>query len=289
MAPDSTRPASVTLPGPLRVLLQERISSTSLELPLLPDTHAQVLATCNDERCDSSAIADLIVRDQSLAAHVLQVSNSVAYAPKEPIVSLQQAVSRLGISTICEISIAVSLKGRIFRVPGYQTRIRELWMRSAASGVYGKEVARLLRRNVESGFLCGLLHDVGMPVAMQVVLDVAKERNVKQVPSSVMEAAMLEFHEVLGARLVELWKLPAWMTEAIGHHHDYSKADEHRDEAMLTHLCDHLTRWALDETLQEKDFPAELAVVQDLNLYGDDLVSLLQKRGRVLEIAEAFL
>ena len=277
------------LPTPLRTLFEARVETGSIELPFLPDTPAQVLAACNEEQCDAKRLADLIQRDQALAGHVLRVSNSAAYAPKEPIVSLQQAVSRLGMGTICEIALAVSMKGRVFRVPGYQVKIREMWMHSAMASCYAKEIARIRRHNVESAFMGGLLHDVGRPIVMQGFLDVLKGLTDQKAPVKLLESCMDLFHERVGAKLVEHWSLPPWVRSSIEHHHDYDKAEDYHTEAMTAHLADHLAHWAADEDLTEEDFDADLPVLSDLNIYADELEELLRRRGEVLEVAEAFL
>ncbi|HED64891.1 MAG TPA: HDOD domain-containing protein [Planctomycetes bacterium] len=276
------------LPDGVRKLLRERIEG-NLDLPFQSNTAAQVLELCNDERCDAHRLAELISLDQSLAGHVLSVSNSAVYAPTEPIVSLQQAVSRLGIGTICEISVAVALKGRVFDVPGHAVRIREMWMHSAATGVYTKEVARSLRMNVEGAFLCGLLHDVGKPIVLQNLVDLSRTKTNRPVPSGILEAAMDEFHEVVGAMMVEHWKLPSWMKEVVGHHHNFTEATESQRETMITRLGDVLAHWALSEGASEENFVGDPAVQQALNLYPDDIENLLAKRSDVLEVAEALV
>ena len=88
---DSAPPSRET---EIRARLVQRIAERRLELPLLPQTAADVMTLCNDTSCDAVVLSALIQRDQALAAHTLHVSNSAAYAPREPIVSLQQAVSR---------------------------------------------------------------------------------------------------------------------------------------------------------------------------------------------------
>ncbi len=285
----STQQRDRALPQKLRDLLEARLASDGLNLPFLPGAASRVMAACNDERCDGRSLAELISRDQSLASHVLRVANSAAYAPKEPIVSLQQAVSRLGMSTVCEIAVAVSLKGRIFRVPGQQVKIRQMWMHSAASAVYAREVARLLRANVEGAFLCGLLHDVGRPMVMQFVLDILVELGEHVAPEVVLDAAMDEFHERVGALMVRRWKLAEWMAEAIGNHHHYEAAGEHKREAMITCLADIVTHWALAQDEKQQDFPEDHPVIAELGFYADDVDNLLGMRGRVLELMEVFL
>lgn len=275
------------IPGALRVALQARMVG-ELELPLLPDTAARVLAACQDERSDLQEIAGQITRDQALAVHLLRVANSAAYAPREPIVSLHQALSRLGVRTVGEIVIALSLKGRVYTVPGYEARVHDLWVQSAATGAYAKEVATLLRKGVESAFLCGLLHDVGMPIAMQVLCDLAKEKGGRHVPPPIMEAAMLEFHRELGARIAQSWKLGPWITSVIRYHHDPLKAITHQHEVLVTSLADKLAYWALDSNQDTKDFSAQLPQIAALNLSPQHLAVLLARRARILELTEAF-
>lgn len=285
----ATRPSEKVLPKALRELIEARLDSEDLVLPFLPGTASQVMSGCSDESWDARGLAELISRDQALASHVLRVANSAAYAPKEPITSLQQATSRLGMAAVCEIAVAVSLRGRIFRVPGQQVKIRQMWMHSAAAGLYAKDVARMLSADVEGAFLCGLLHDTGRPLVMQILLDIAKERTERPVPAVVLDAAMDEYHERVGREMARRWNLAGWIVEAIGHHHDYAGAGEHRTAAMITCLSDVLTHWALADERSESDFPAEHRVISDLGLHADDVTRLLALRGRVLELIEAFL
>jgi putative nucleotidyltransferase with HDIG domain len=283
------QPANVKrLPQPVRLLLEARLQG-ELDLPFLPDTAAQVLSLCNDETCEPRKLSELIQRDPSLAGHVLRVANSAAYAPTEPIHSLPQAVSRLGFDIICEISVAVSLRGRVFEVPGFQTRVRAMWMHSAAAAVYAKEVARFLRRNVEGAFLCGLLHDVGKPIVLQELVDLSRERTSKPVPAGICEAAMDEFHERIGGQMVRLWKLAPWMAEVVLHHHDPDAASEHADEMRIVRLADLLAHWALDDGLELAELQGETRLLADLNLYPEDLAKLCEARTRVIDVAEAFL
>jgi putative nucleotidyltransferase with HDIG domain len=269
-------------------MLAARISS-ELDLPLLPDTATQILAACQDGDCDFRNLEGLITRDQSLAAHVLRAANSAVYAPREPIASLQQALSRLGITTVAEIALAVSLKTKVFMVPGYHTRIRELWMHSAATAAYAKEVASLLRRDVESAFLSGLLHDVGMPIVMQLLYDLTRGNGKGPVPAVVMEAAMGEFHCHLGTLLAKKWRLGPLVGSVICQHHDPLRATSFQAETLMTSLADELAYWALDDGKECDHFPADLEQARVLGISPADLQGLLGRRGRVLTLTEAFL
>lgn len=275
---------SPALPTWLAQALEESLGK-KLELPVLPDTAARVLSLCHDERSDLRELAQLVQRDQTLAAHVLRVSNSVAYAPKQPIVSLQQALGRLGLSTVSDIAIAVAMKQRVFQVPGHEARMRELWRHSALTAGYAQEVARLVGRNVETAFLAGLLHDVGMPIVLVQVLEACKRRKVLPATRQELEQAMLTFHCRYGAELARRWGLGPWVEAAIADHHDPARARVLREDVTVVTVADLLAEWAAEEAETDEPGPERFA---DLPLGASQRQSLIDSRTRVLDLASAF-
>lgn len=277
----------VALPEAFREAIRSGIEGT-LELPMFPETAARVLAACKGERSGLDEIVDLITHDQSLAAHLLRVANSVAYAARVPALSLQQAVGRLGLGTVSNIAVAATLRERVFSVSGGEERIRKLWRHSAATACYAQEIAEVLRRDLNSAFLCGLLHDVGMPIVLQVVCDLEREGIVPAVSPALMDAALMEFHCELGARLASAWQLGPWIGLVIRHHHDPAGAKYHPDEIPMVALADALAYLAVDPRLDEEDFSADPSLLDALQLREGALHSLLRKRERVLQAIEAF-
>jgi putative nucleotidyltransferase with HDIG domain len=285
MSPTTKR--DLHLPGWLHDILERHLDE-DVELPILPDATARILALCEDEKTDARAVEAVLERDASLAAHVLRIANSSAYAPQSPIVSLQQAVSRLGLGTMRNIVLAISLQGRIFKVPGHQTRVRSIWIHCAISAAFAREIARKLRRNVEAAFLCGLLHDVGRPVVLQATLDSLAHRSKEPLPSALLETAMDEFHESVAGRMVSSWKLAEWTATVVANHHHPEKAEQYEEQAHITRLADLLAEWAVDETRSPADFGGDDPTIDRLNLYPEDVEKLLAYRGKALEFAEAF-
>src|SRR4029077_2368798 len=161
---------------PLRTAVAHRLATGELSLPMLPRVASQVVALVGSPTTDANRLSELIHRDPALAGQVLRIANSPAYMPRMPIVSLQQAVSRLGLNAVTEIAFAASVQSGVFRVPGWEPMLNQLWRHALASGAFAKEVARTRRLNVESAFLCGLLHAVGKPALLQVITDVGKSQ-----------------------------------------------------------------------------------------------------------------
>lgn len=269
----------------LRELLVAEIEANRLELPVLPETASAVMEAVRDENTGARRLADIIERDQSLAAHLLRVANSAAFNRGQPIVSLSQAVNRLGVAAVAEIVTAVAVEGRIFRVQRFEAHLRRLWQHSAATGVWAREIARLRRRNVEGAFLCGLLHDIGEPVLLQAVAQF-EWRNKTTYDDADIFAVMGELHAQVGGVLVSRWSLAEWMADAIAWHHEPEAAPRHEEEAMTTCLADRLAHWAIEEPAEETAALKSLPLLAELNIYPEEMDQLLAARECVLAITE---
>lgn len=263
--------------GGLTERFERRLGEGRVDLPLLPSAASQVLGLCQDPDADARSLAGLIQSDQALTAHVLRVANSAAYMPLVPIVSLQQAIGRLGLATLAEIAIAVAMKGRVFDVPGYEGLAQELWLHSVVTAGVAREIARLRRANVEGAFLSGLIHDVGRPVVLQGVLDLAEEVD-EEVDEAELFEAMDRLHPGVGAMLIAQWGLPEWMAAAALCHHEPESTEAHGDYAR--------TAWLADRLAHGDDI--DYTVVAPLGLYSDDVELLKEKLESFAETAEAY-
>jgi len=247
------------------------------ELPMLSTVAREVLVLCQLDDVDAAKLSEVLHRDPSLAAHVLKVTNSPLYMGSVPIASLQQAVSRLGMSVLSEIAVAAAVRGKLFDRPEAERITRSLWRHSLAAGCFGKEIARARRRNVESAFLCGLLHDVGKPVVLSTLLDRRDELG-EELNDDVSYSAMNQYHNEVGAALARAWCMPRAVEESIRYHHDDNDAAPTSAEAaMTTCLADHLANLVMPtrgRALGEDEL-RDLPVLDALNLYPDELEALI--------------
>ncbi len=270
----------------LRQALQDKIDSGDIELPFLPEVARETLAMTRDENSDAAALAKLIYRDQSLAAHLLQIANSAAYLGNKKIVSLQQAIARLGFRVISEITLTMIVKAQLFDVKGQESTLSMLWQHSLASGTWSREIARTLRHNVESAFLCGLLHTVGKPVVLQSLIDIAAEHGIDP-DQQLLDTLMDEFHVQMGVLLATDWKLPEPVIESIAHYQNYREATSFAREAMIVHSANHLSTLLLDGIDIEPEVLVTYESFSELNLYPEDIATLAEKQQLVRETIEA--
>ena len=268
------------------------ISEEQLEVPLLPEVAGKVVQLTQDPDSDASALANLIQSDQTLAAHVMRVANSAAYSPNATMVSLQQALARLGMRTIAEITLAASVNSSLFNTPGYEKHIEYILHCSFAAGLWSKETARACRKNVEAAFLAGLLHDIGKPVAVQCALELAQDQGMTLDKPEVLELEKA-FNLKIGMIVLDKWEMPESVKNVVKYFDNYHT--EHNGQlqtkivvagskiAQLFH-CDEE-----EENCPTRDELIKNEVFAEINLYRDEVEALLEKEEAVNSAIEAIL
>lgn len=254
----------------------------------MPEVARKVVTLSQDADSDAAALAQLIQSDQALAAHVMHIANSAAYSPNTSLVSLQQAITRLGMNLITDIALAASISAKMFKVPGFEKRAAFIWRHALASALWGKEIARLCRRNVEATFLCGLLHSIGRPVTIQVLLELA-DKNATQLTEPELLALEEQYHTQVGIAVAERWQMPQIVCEAIEFFHDYSAAPQARDQTTMVHGGAAFASHMLTPDLLPASALSQLPVLADLNLYSDEVNRLLAKMDDIKSTMEAML
>ena len=262
----------------LENILQKKAEDKDLKLPVLPEVAMQVMQMTSDNNSDATQLTNLINRDQALASNVLRITNSASFGGKVQIVSLQQAITRLGMSQISEIAIAASVQKDIFNVKGYEAIVKDLWKQSLASGILSKIIAKQIRHNVESAYLCGLLHSIGKPISLKTLADCSSIGCKDEVTATVQK-----FHQALGLRLAEEWKLPKQVQETIKHYKDYQNAEACENDVMICTLADLLSLHLYADDGPEFEEIKKHPVCNDLNLYPDDLETIKSQLDKVKE------
>jgi len=266
-----------------RDLLAERLESGALSLPLLPDVAREVALATSDPDADASRIAPLLRRDQALAGHVLRVANSPMYRPASPIVSLEQALARLGMDAVRRIAFAVACEAGVFRVPGREKEVRALFAHALAAAAFAQEIARARRWNVEEAFLAGLLHDVGQPVILQGLADI--EQDTGRLDAEAADAISHELHGWVGEKLVLVWNLPARLAAVARYHHSPSDAADAARLAWIVALADVLAHHLRGEVGLGGIGVHPAAA--EIGLYPDEVEAILERADAVRGLVEA--
>ncbi len=268
--------------GALAVLIDRK----ELALPVLPEVPSKVLKMTTNPEMDISALSNLIHQDQSLASHVLRVSNSAAYGGTRQIASLTQAITRLGARLVGDIAFGISLQSDVFQIEGFESIVKRMWRHAFAAGLFGKEIARIRRRNIEGQYLCGLLHTIGKPVILQASIGLQKELGLT-LDQETAQILMEDFHTSVGSILTFSWGLPDLVSKTCLYYKDYQEAPTFRDETIATYLASQMALQLSDSPNKTPEELQEDPAFHALNLYPEDIQHLFDNIDRIAEIISA--
>jgi HD-like signal output (HDOD) protein len=218
-------------------------------LPTLPVIVQQVQKLIENPNSNMSQIALIITRDQSIAARVIRLVNSAFYGLGNKISSIQQAIMLLGLNTVKNLVIGVSVVKTFEGVHNATLFDREkFWLHSFACATGARLIAKKLDRiEPEDFFMAGLLHDIGILVLDQffheefirvVQQTVRTKMELTEVEKSVIGVTHCEIGEFMAAK----WRVPEYLAIAIRHHHKpllfELETEKHRFIAAAVHIAD---------------------------------------------------
>src|SRR5512136_2682134 len=128
----------------------------------LPVTARRLSSMLGDENVNIREIAEIVEYDVAIAANIVRVANSAAYAGRYPVERVRDAVVRLGTANLLTIVLGDYL--RVFKVaaPLYDLTEDELYLHSAAASLMIKAMMPEVRQKLPpSASICALLHDIG--------------------------------------------------------------------------------------------------------------------------------
>lgn len=226
--PDSVR-------DKVRREISKRVSSNTLEVPVLPHVAQQVISLSSDMDASAKDFERVIRMDNQLAGRLLRIANSPVYGQRDKITSLQRAIVTVGIRTLKDLAFAIAMGEQVFRSQLLSKTMQKVWEHSVATGYAAHRIAEVLGMDRQFAFLCGLLHDCGKPILIQTVervLRVNKDWGAYGV--ILADDIMSEYHGEVGGLIARSWKFSDLMYGAIRHHHQIDESGAAMPMAHLT-------------------------------------------------------
>ena len=212
----------------------------------LPEVTARIVSTVEDPRSTASQLHKIISNDPALVSRILKVVNSAFYGLPGQIGSVDRAIVLLGLNAVKNLAVAASL-GQLFRgmklCEGFTAK--DLWTHCISVAVTARELARQMKMPLaDEAFLAGLIHDVGILVAMHVHPDKLQavcakvQREGGDFCTIEREICGVD-HQQLGRGLTEQWKFTqACQQAAGGHHRPHAAPDQSRLLQTLVYVAD---------------------------------------------------
>ncbi len=218
----------------------DNLVNDRLRLGTLPDIYYRVIEAIHDPNRSIADISDIVGKDPTLSAKVLQLVNSSFYSLLQEVDTLTRALALIGTNQLMTIVTGVSVVSIFKNISSSLLNMRMFWEHSVACGIVARLLASFLPGvvNSERYFVAGLLHDLGrlimiqtIPEEYRAVFDRANKGNetLRQV-----EKDKFGFdHAEVGAFLAEKWNLPLSLEKMIRYHHQPEEQGQNLDPTIV--------------------------------------------------------
>jgi putative nucleotidyltransferase with HDIG domain len=250
----------------------------------LPDVAAEVMGLCQQASTDALRVEKSVTRDPFISAQIVSVANSPMFAPRMPIVSVRDAIVRIGLSNVNDIVMMVVTSSTMFRIRGFDDHVARVASRFPATALASRLIASTLKLPMEAAFTAGLLHDIGDLVLLDRCVKSGKvrpEMTLEPVFKGVILDALHAHHAKVGAAVCTVWKLPSSTVEAAAHHHQYKLGGHHFSANLVAAADAFADAMGVGVTLKRILDPAE-AVFKDIGLKAEQVTSTLAQFEKLL-------
>lgn len=218
------------------------------EVPTLPIVYQQLFSKMSNPNVSVPQLAEIVSKDQSLAAKILKLVNSAFYGYKKEITTISRAMVILGFRTVRNAALAISVFDYVAGCPeDSKFPIEDFWKHSlnvaSSCKVLGQKTGI---KQQEETFVCGLLHDVGKLIMKKYfendfneVCDYALDKSVSW--SAAEDDLLGVNHSTLAKAVLRSWNFPPNLIEAVQFHHSLSSGVSYPDMVALVNVADHLS------------------------------------------------
>lgn len=236
----------VLRPSEITTEYKNHILSEVEGLPTFPENIVQLQRLCNDPDSSIDEISRRIKADPALTTDIIKLSNSAGFVPGKRIESVNEAVMTIGLKNVNAILVASNARRILDK---RYTKYEQIWEHCNKTAYYARNIALKYKMTniVEYAFMAGLLHDLGkiilLSTDMSLVTRIATMvSNRKIITSTIMEEISIGIsHSSIGALISEKWNFPAYLIEAIQHHHaPLNASKEHQNLVFTVYLANML-------------------------------------------------
>ena len=215
--------------------LAEKLVAAVDRMPAFPKNVQELLALTRDLNCSPRDVVLVIEKDPVLTVKILRVINAAYFNLPRPITSINHAVIFLGFNTIKNLALGVAAIGMLPAhnsddFDGHQCLLHSL----SCAGIAQLLALRVTDVDPMECYVAGMLHDFGKLMLAQYFPDEFKQALTRSHANSTslhlcLRDIMGTDHASIGAMLVEKWRFPEKLIEAIR----YQYGPEIKDTPMI--------------------------------------------------------
>jgi putative nucleotidyltransferase with HDIG domain len=226
-----------------------------LQLTSSPGIYLELQKTIADPDKSIADIGFIIEQDPALSIRTLKIVNSVFFGFPAQITSIKRAITVIGTQELQNLVLASVIIDKFSSMPNGLLSMQDFWARSLHCALISKELCihSNNKDDLDSIFICGLLHDIGQLIFYRRIPELARQIGllIELNGADEIEAEnhILGFnHYQTGAELARLWKLPEIIVETISQHNHPDYKGIFANAASIVRIANYLGKMDLEKS-----------------------------------------
>ncbi len=218
----------------LLTLLMEKLSNNLLVLPTLPEIAVRVRQAADDPKINLGSMSEVIALDTALAARIIKIANSAFIGRSVKVTTLNQAVTRIGLSQVKNIATAMALEQLfVSHSPDIESRMNQLWRETVKVTAVAMACLKFYLQkhkhdglNLDTLTLAGLVHQIGM---LPILAEAEKYPDTFG-DAVFLQKALQDYSAPIGTAIMSYWDFADTFADVVKH----CRSGQQRDSVSYT-------------------------------------------------------
>lgn len=231
-----------SIEGSKTSLIQEitsRFKRGEINLPSYPEINIKFQELMN-QGANVTQIASLLKKDIGISSKLISLSNSPFYRGITENKTLEQAISRMGLTeTRKYVSIISNRALYMTNNSTYTDLLKKLWEHSLSCAYASEILSEIIKLKMpDEVFTMGLFHDIGKLMLLQIVAELESGGAFEYgVDKRELFKILNEYHGNFGGALLKKWRFPKEYPNISLYHHKLKEADPISKELLVVNLA----------------------------------------------------
>ena len=204
---------------------------------VLPEAVIKIKQLIDDDTASMDDIAEVINYDPAIMTQVLKISNSALYKFPSTISTVAKAIQVIGTHSIYDLVLAYGVSNAFKDISPDVIDLDKFWEQGVSCALLCKFLAEEIGlKEPEKLFVCGLLHNLGELVIVQLNSTVAEKcGNISASHSPLfLQKENLGFsYSDISSNLLKLWGIPQDIAEIISNTHVSERTANNQEESIM--------------------------------------------------------
>jgi HD-like signal output (HDOD) protein len=204
---------------------------------VLPEAVIRIKQLIDDDATSMDDIAEVINYDPATMSQVLKISNSALYKFPNTITTVTKAIQVIGTRSIYDLVLAYGVANAFKNINPNVVDLENFWEKSVSCALLCRYLAEEVGlKEPEKLFVCGLLHNLGELVLVQLNPEIASQCASTSSDNTplMMQKAQLGFsYADISSELLKLWGIPLEISKIVSKTHISEHIAQNKEEKII--------------------------------------------------------